>query len=399
MKIAVHLPRIDPSIGGGFTFADGVLRGLLVCAADTPHELVIYTESATAECPPHPRLSYEPVSTDLLSRIQTRLCAGLNALQDAWLRRRRYPFRAPFERSLRARGIDVVWFATPTFVECNLPYVYTVWDLQHVLQPWFPEVSRDGLWENRQRIFSQAILRASAVVVPNTAGAADLQRAFPIDSGRVLKLAQPTPAFALAPSPKNAEPIRKFQIKPPFLFYPAQFWPHKDHVTALETLKLLRDAGRDFSLVFTGSDQSNAAFVQERAVALGIAAHVHFLGFVSIEQMRALYEEAFALLYVSHFGPENLPPLEAFGLGCPAVVSRFEGAHEQLGDAALLVEPMNPVACAAAITRLQEEPALRESFIARGRARAAQWREEDYVRAILRHLDGFDRIRQRWSAS
>ena len=49
----------------------------------------------------------------------------------------------------------------------------------------------------------------------------------------------------------------------------------------------------------------------------GIAAHVHFLGFVDTEDLVALYQHAHALTYLSFFGPENLPPLEAFALGLP----------------------------------------------------------------------------------
>jgi glycosyltransferase involved in cell wall biosynthesis len=43
------------------------------------------------------------------------------------------------------------------------------------------------------------------------------------------------------------------------------------------------------------------------------------------------------LRYPSFFGAENLPPLEAFALGCPVIAADMPGAREQLGDAAILV--------------------------------------------------------------
>jgi glycosyltransferase involved in cell wall biosynthesis len=49
---------------------------------------------------------------------------------------------------------------------------------------------------------------------------------------------------------------------------------------------------------------------------------VHILGIVTREDLLDLYVGARALVYVSYFGPENLPPLEAFGLGCPVIVSK-----------------------------------------------------------------------------
>ena len=57
-----------------------------------------------------------------------------------------------------------------------------------------------------------------------------------------------------------------------------------------------------------------------RRAEFGLAGAVHILGYVSDEELIALYQHAHALLYLSRFGPENLPPLEAFALGCPAIV-------------------------------------------------------------------------------
>src|SRR5262249_59697230 len=67
----------------------------------------------------------------------------------------------------------------------------------------------------------------------------------------------------------------------PFLFYPAQFWAHKNHVTLLEALALLRsDHGFDVHLVLAGSDQGNQPFVVERIAAVGLSGAVHVRGFV-----------------------------------------------------------------------------------------------------------------------
>ena len=56
-------------------------------------------------------------------------------------------------------------------------------------------------------------------------------------------------------------------------------------------------------------------------------------------ELIALYRHALALTFVSYFGPDNLPPLEAFALGCPVITSAIEGVDEQLGNAALYVNP------------------------------------------------------------
>jgi glycosyltransferase involved in cell wall biosynthesis len=105
---------------------------------------------------------------------------------------------------------------------------------------------------------------------------------------------------------------------------------------------------------------------------------------------------ALALAYVSFFGPENLPPLEAFGLGCPVLAADVDGASEQLGDAALLVSPADEDAIASGLLRLHREEGLRMSLIERGRARAVAYTTDDYVTGMLGILDELEPKVRTW---
>jgi glycosyltransferase involved in cell wall biosynthesis len=126
---------------------------------------------------------------------------------------------------------------------------------------------------------------------------------------------------------------------------------------------------------------------------------VRFLGFVPTEELIRLYQQAAALAYVSFGGPENLPPLEAFALGCPVVAADVPGAVEQLGDAALLVDPRSPEAIAEMLARVIREPAVAEDLRSRGRRRAESRRAEAFVRGMFAWLDGFERVRRSWPLS
>jgi glycosyltransferase involved in cell wall biosynthesis len=122
---------------------------------------------------------------------------------------------------------------------------------------------------------------------------------------------------------------------------------------------------------------------------------VHFLGFVPTEELIALYRHAHALTYVSLFGPENLPPLEAMAFGCPVVAADVPGAREQLGDAALRVPPLDPAAIAEAVRRVEDEQ-LRRELIESGRRAATERTASDYVGAVIAFLDEFAAIRKGW---
>jgi glycosyltransferase involved in cell wall biosynthesis len=126
---------------------------------------------------------------------------------------------------------------------------------------------------------------------------------------------------------------------------------------------------------------------------------VHFPGFISRDDLIHLYRNALALAFPSHFGPENLPPLEAMALGCPVIAADVPGVREQLGDAALLANPAEPEAWALAIMTLVEEPQTRTRLLATGKARAASVTAAGYARSVLAEIDRFAPIRDCWPSA
>ena len=122
---------------------------------------------------------------------------------------------------------------------------------------------------------------------------------------------------------------------------------------------------------------------------------MRILGYVDEEELIGLYQHAHALVYLSRFGPENLPPLEAFALGCPVVVADVPGAAEQIGDAGLVVDADDPSAVADAIQRVGT-PRERARLVKAGKARAAAWTTDDYLRGLVSFLDQFERERRLW---
>ncbi len=124
---------------------------------------------------------------------------------------------------------------------------------------------------------------------------------------------------------------------------------------------------------------------------------VQLFGFVDKDRIVALYKNAFALVYPTFFGPDNLPPLEAFALGCPVIASSVSGAQEQLGDAAILFDPKNPEEIAQKVKMLYDDPGKREELIRKGRLKAETLTMRNYVNEVLKFVDEFEPIRRCWS--
>jgi glycosyltransferase involved in cell wall biosynthesis len=404
MKVGILLSSRPPQVGGGFTLAEELFHSFLKIETESKHSFVLYSHDKE---PPSEILSAKNIRfVSLHCGFQKRFSSKVCLIAKAIFKKFRYPtwkFKVKSELENRlldsviANGVDMLWFLTPECLTTEVPYICTVWDLAYRLHPYFPEVSANGLWDSREQLYTTVLRRASFVITGTNAGKAEIERFYQVPSERIKVLPFPVPSFVLKGSSHDKLIVEKYGLGKDYLFYPAQFWPHKNHVGLLLAVKLLRDRYNIvLPVVFVGSDKGNLKHIKLIATELDIHKQVHFLGFVPQEDLISLYRRAFALTFTTYFGPDNLPPLEAFALGCPVIASEGPGAEEQLGNAALLVDPKKPEQIAQAIKRLWEDATLRHTLVGRGLARAVKATGEDYVRAVFSLLDEFEPIRMCW---
>ena len=102
------------------------------------------------------------------------------------------------------------------------------------------------------------------------------------------------------------------------------------------------------------------------------------------------------LAYISLCGPENLPPLEAFAVGCPVIASEVSGSLEQFGDAVLYCDPKNSQDMADKIYQLYSDNNLKVELINKGHSRAASWTPDDFVKGVFKIADEFSTIKRNW---
>jgi glycosyltransferase involved in cell wall biosynthesis len=390
MKLGIFLPEIDPHHGGAFTFVETVVAGLL--AANTGDEVIVFHYGAAGDLGVATHCLAESNAGRIAKKLwfqhaAARLQAPLHLAANVFKKPLPYPPASPLDAAARARGIDLMLFPTPSSEPVDVPYAVTVWDLEHRNHPYFPELGAHGEWQARDRYYADTLRRATYVITGTTVGRDEIIRFYNVDAPRIRILPHPTPSFALA----AGDATLSLDVPRPYVFYPAQFWPHKNHIGLLHGIAELARRGAPMHVALVGSDKGNRAFVKQRAEALGIADRVHFLGFVERSDLIALYRNAHALVYTSLCGPENLPPLEAMALGCPVINSDIAGAREQLGDAALLVDTLDANALADAIERVP-----RETLIAKGRARAARYTQTEFGKDLVAMLDDFRRRRALW---
>ena len=396
VKIGVYFDDVHPEAGGVSTYTAELLGVFSEMAAASEHNYIMLCSPVAAHAirlkvgaPNVTVVTIQPPSW--LARALRRLKYFSPLFRVVWRR------PGAIERVARRHNVQLLWFAGGTYECPDMPYVATLFDLQHRFQPFFPEVSAGGIWDVREQFLSYFLRRAAYCVTGTETGKREIQYLYQLAEPRVRAFPLPTPIFALDAAPSTIDVRTHFGIDRGYIFYPAQFWPHKNHANLILALKWLKEQrGLEVVLALCGSDKGNLSFIKSFVEQQGMADQVRFLGFVSKEELIALYRQAVALTFVTCFGPDNIPPLEAFALGCPVIASAVEGAREQYGDAVVHVDPSDPEAIGQAIWNLHSDERLREKLVEAGLERAKRWTPADYLKGMFKLFDEFSAVRRNW---
>jgi glycosyltransferase involved in cell wall biosynthesis len=297
--------------------------------------------------------------------------------------RRPLPVLPPYPE-MRSAALDVMLYVKPSIHSFLWPFpsVFPIHDLQHLFQPEFPEVAARGERARREFLYRNAVPRAAAILADSEIGREDIINAYAADPSRVHALPHLAPTYLRAEVGEAdiARVRRRYEAPARYLFYPAAFWPHKNHARLLKALRVLRDRhGVRLPLLLAGRCDREYPALAALSRELDLTEQVRFLGYVPDEDVSALYRGALALVMPTFFGPTNIPYLEAWSLGCAVITSNVRGLPDQVGDAGLLVDPRDEAALAEAIWRVHSDDPLRRNLVERGRRRVAEWTPERFT--------------------
>ena len=142
-------------------------------------------------------------------------------------------------------------------------------------------------------------------------------------------------------------------------------------------------------LVIAGEEISKYPSLRRLVHRFQLHQHVRFFGFVPEATLAALYRLASVFVFPSLYEGFGLPPLEAMAAGAPVVTSNVSSLPEVVGDAALLIDPMDAGAIAEAMGRVLGDAQLRADLVARGHARV---RTFSWDRSVARIREIYDEV-------
>jgi glycosyltransferase involved in cell wall biosynthesis len=288
---------------------------------------------------------------------------------------------------------DVMHFPTQhSFTLCAIPCIYNPHDLQHLHYPQFFSPTDLAI---RETIYPAGCHFARTVIVNSQWVKEDLTRQYALPPTKIQVIPEAAPTQLGPPlSERTIDDIKdQYGLDPGFVLYPGVTWPHKNHLRLLEALAYLRDRrGLRVLLVCTGArHEPSWPQLELRMTELGLRDQVRFLGFVSQEHLRGLYHLARCLVLPSLFEANSLPIFEAWLEGTPVACANITALPEQLADAGLLFDPLDPMAIGDTLAKLLTDDALCEDLRAKGRRRLQDFdwtRTAKAYRAVYRQAAG-----------
>ncbi|ADR19863.1 glycosyltransferase family 4 protein [Calditerrivibrio nitroreducens] len=260
------------------------------------------------------------------------------------------------------------------------PYIVTIHDFQQEYYPEFftlkERISRKIVYKTGQK--------ANVVVCESEYVKKDIIKFLKVPEKKIFVIPSPPPLYIQhkkLEEHKYEEYRLKYDLPNRYLFYPAQFWYHKNHINLIKAIKLLEDKyGETINLILVGSKKNNFDNVMKEIQNLGLQNQVKYLGYVPDEDMPYLYKLSTALVMPTLFESVSIPIWEAFYLGVPVVSSNVCALPEQVGNAGLLFDPYNIEDMAEKIYKIWIDEELRKTLVRKGYERIKDFTLENYAK-------------------
>lgn len=236
--------------------------------------------------------------------------------------------------------------------------VLTVYDMIH--ERFADPAGKDALSQARRA----AVQRSDHVICISRNTRKDLIEFFGVDEARtsVIHL-----AASLLPESGLARPLDA-----PYLLYVGPRGRYKNFACLLKAYAALPEVMGEYTLLCVGGGALTAGELDMMQRLHIPQDHVRQIS-GDDRRLTACYQHAAAFVYPSLYEGFGIPPLEAMQCGCPVICSNSSSLPEVVGDAALSFDPQCPESLAAALGKILYDPALAESFVHKGRMRAAEF--------------------------
>jgi glycosyltransferase involved in cell wall biosynthesis len=293
-------------------------------------------------------------------------------LSERWLARLWYRLYLPVWIEYWTGPLDL-FHATDFFLPPVKPTtrtLLTVHDLSFVREP---DTVMPGMTAHLNTWVPRSVERADHIVAVSKATRRDLIELYQTPPEKISVLYHgATGEFRPVETAFDLEVVRrKFRLgSEPFILSLGTIQPRKNYQRLIQAFAKIQPS---VSLVIGGSLGWGFESVFAEVHRHGLEDRVHFIGFVADADLPALYSAASLFVYPSLYEGFGLPALEAMACGTPVVASNRSSLPEVVGEAGLLVDPLDPEALAEAMAKVLSDPCLHQRLSTAGRLQAAKF--------------------------
>ena len=322
---------------GVYQYTQSIIDALLL---DTENKYIIFTY----KCNLNTQLGRPNVEVKKIEKPNLKVFQKIIRLLFVYMGFKKPLFFTPPEIKLFE---DIGLFISPTIatyplIFLNKPYIFTLHDMQ---EKYFPEFFT--LKERILRYLTNKLVtkNASHILCESEFVKKDIIKYIGVSEQKVTVIPSPPPTAFLHRRHSENELLdirAKYNLPKKYIFYPAHFWPHKNHLRLLEAFKQICIKYNDVCLVLTGSKQNYYNNVRDKIEALKLKERVYYLGFVNYRDLPGLYRMSKMLVMPSLFESVSIPIYESFSLKIPVCCSNIGALPEQVGNGGLTFDPYNP---------------------------------------------------------
>lgn len=387
MRISINCTQVNPRfVGGVTTYTLGLLEGLAKVGQSCRFRVFVSTANQHLFEPFRPFHNFEIVQVGQNGiALRSNLCRAALLTHSSRIYEAAGNVTFRRIRKMVDDGADVTY--TPTtllpYFDGVKPSVLTMHDIQHVHHPEFFNWARRL---SRRITYNLSARRATHFQVSSRYIGNDLLAHFPwLQPEQIEVIHHGVHIEKFATRILDGTVRLRHRLPERFLFYPAQLWPHKNHLTLLKALKRIESEKKlKIPLVLTGDKYAAApeifGFIKDQAMD-----YVHSLGKVPFRDVVELHQQAAFTVSASLHEASSFPILEAAAAGTPVIASRIP-AFEELGETLRLnlFEALNSEDLADLVHRLWNDPNMAASQSAYNRIQVADFSWENAAHGYLR---------------
>jgi len=392
--IAVDMTPVLPGgeNGGAKIFATELLRSFKE-AAPEDHFLLLtsswnHEDLTILDGPNMSRLCVlrgkRPDTKPLSAKYPGLLRRGLGRIS-RYIRRNLHT-RVASGRLLGSQGVDLLFcpFTAPTYAEPGIPTVSVIYDLQHRDFPQFFSPNEIGV---RNAFISEVSQQADHIVCISEHVRQAVLRHLRTDPKKTHTVHVCIQSRLSAPVQESIDSqLGDLGIdRRPYMFYPANYWPHKNHRMLLSAygMFLSHNSENNLDLVFTGALEESERELKQAVYQMGLKERVHFLGFLPQHVLEAVWYACEFLVFPSLYEGFGIPVLEAMSIGKPVLCSNTTSLPEVAGNAALYFDPRKPKSIVESLECVTKDAQLKNDLANLGVDRSTHFCPEAMTRRYL----------------